>query len=88
LLNSLSLSYPVVEFYRSLNPIRRASLDKAFDYIRDVPFEHGDIITRRLLPPVMVYTYNDGVWRCTYSLGLIPETITYTISVYSVKSIA
>ena len=86
--NRLSLSYPVVEFYRSLNPIRRASLDKAFDYIRDVPFEHGDIITRRLLLPVMVYTYNDGVWRCTYSLGLIPETVVYTIGVHSVKSIA
>ena len=36
----------------------------------------------------MVYTYNDGVWRCTYSLGLIHETIAYTISVHSVKSIA
>ena len=88
MLNSLSLSCPVVEFYRSLNPIRRASLDGAFEYIRDVPFEHGDIITSRLLAPVMVYTYNDGVWRCTYSLGLIHETIAYTISVHSVKSIA
>ena len=86
--NRLSLSCPVVEFYRSLNPIRQASLDKAFDYIRDVPFEHGDIVTSRFMSPVMVYTYNDGVWRCTYSLGLIPETIVFTISVCSVKSIA
>ena len=86
--NRLSLSCPVVEFYRSLNPIRQASLDKAFDYIRDVPFEHGDTVTKRFMPPVMVYTYNDGVWRCTYSLGLIPETIVFTISVRSVKSIA
>ena len=38
------------------------------------------------MPPVMVYTYDDGVWKCTYGLGLVPETTQYLISVHSIQS--
>ena len=84
--NRLSLSSPADKFYRSLNPRDRATLDKVLDYIRDVPFPHGDIITVRYMPPVMVYTYDDGVWKCTYGLGLVPETTQYLISVHSIRA--
>ena len=59
--NQLTFSAEKVRrFYDSLSEDERKSLDVALDYIKSVPFEHGDIITKRLMPTVMVYTYDDG----------------------------
>ena len=62
----------------------RASVDAALDYIRDFPFEHGDIITKRLLPPVVVYEYTDGEWRISYSLSFRPGEVTCDISIWAI----
>ena len=67
-----STSGNAVEFYKALPSQKRQSLDTALDYIRDVPFEHGDLITKRSAPPVVIYTYTDERWRILYTLSAQP----------------
>ena len=81
---SISEDSPAHRLYTSLAPDARVSLDAALDYIRDAPFEHGDLITARLLPPVVVYEYRDDEWRISYSLGISPSGATYEISVHAI----
>ena len=57
----------------------RASLKEALHYIRDVPFEHGHMVTRRMMEPVMMYMYNDENWRIAYTLSKVPGELTYII---------
>ena len=80
--NSLSLGHdsPAHRFYASLRGEARASVDAALEYIRDLPFENGDIIAKRLLPPVVVYEYTDGEWRISYSLSFRPAEVGFHIS--------
>ena len=76
---------PALAFYNSLGPEERTSLDAALDYIRDAPFEHGDLITKRFMPPVIVYVYRDDQWRISYSLSFRPGHYTeYDISIHSI----
>ena len=67
-----STSGKAVEFYKSLPYQKRQSRDTTLDYIRDVPFEHGDIITKRFASPVVIYTYTDEQWRIMYTLSTQP----------------
>ena len=68
-----SASGNAIAFYKALPPQKRQSLDTVLDYIRDVPFEHGDLITKRSAPPVVIYTYTDERWRILYTLSTQPE---------------
>ena len=72
-------------FIDSLDNLSRQSLYEALGYIQDIPFEHGNIITRKMMPPVMVYTYNDGRWRILYSLSGLSGHVEYDIGVYSIS---
>ena len=60
-------------FYLSLDPKQRRSLDRVLDYIRDFPFEHGDVVTKRYTPPVVLYIYADDCWRVSYTLDKYPR---------------
>ena len=51
----------------------RNSLETALDYIRDIPFPHGDTIVSVSMPPVTVYYYNDDRWQITYALSYLPS---------------
>ncbi len=59
-------------------------MDAALEYIRDFPFEHGDIIAKRLLPPVVVYEYTDGQWRISYGLSVLPDEGTLHVSIWAI----
>lgn len=48
------------EFYASLRAEDRDSLDAVLEYIRDVPFPHGDTVTKRLMAPHLVYVFDDN----------------------------
>ena len=72
-------------FIDSLDNPSRQSLYEALGYIQDAPFEHGNIITRKMMPPVVVYTYDDGRWRILYSLSRPSALVDYDISVYSIS---
>ena len=84
---TISEGSPAHRLYTSLTPEARVSLDAALDYIRDAPFPHGDLITARLLPPVVVYEYRDDDWRISYSLGISPTGATYEISVHAIARV-
>ena len=60
-------------------------MDLALDYIKDVPFPHGEVVTARQMPPVTVYEYNDGIWRIAYSLGYQRELGIFDISVWAIR---
>ena len=38
-----------------------------------------------MMPPVMVYTYNDGRWRILYSLSRLSGQVDYDIIVYGIS---
>ena len=59
-------------------------MDAALEYIRDFPFEHGDIIAKRLLPPVVVYEYIDGEWSISYGLSVLPDEGTLHVSIWAI----
>ena len=80
----LSSDSPASRLYPSLTGEERLAIDDALDYIRDFPFEHGDVITKRLLPPVMVYEYADGNWRISYSLSFLPSDASYSIDIWAI----
>lgn len=79
---------PAARLYRSLDPDTRSSLDSALDYIRDVPYPHGEVITTRHMPPVTVYEYNDGTWKVSYGLGYDREQRIFHISVWAIRHLA
>ena len=71
-------------FYDSLTTRERESIDAAFDYIQDFPYEHGNTITRRFAAPVTWYEFNDGQWRILYTLENAPGApLSKTISVFA-----
>lgn len=73
------------DFYNSLNTQDRNSLDEALEYIRDFPFEHGDTIERRLMPPVTIYLFRDDYWRISYSLSFQPtEPFVVDINIFAI----
>ena len=83
--NQLTFSAEKVRlFYDSLSEAERESLDIALDYIKSVPFEHGGIITRRLMSPVMVYTYDDGRWRIMYTLDTQRQPV-FNIRIFGIS---
>ncbi len=85
---SLSSGGPAATFYNSLNPEERRSLDVALEYIRDVPFEHGGIITKRFMSPLMIYVYEDAEWKISYGLSFRPGHYTeYDIGIWSIARV-
>ena len=56
------------EFYASLRVEGRDSLDAVLEYIRDVPFPHGDTVTKRLMTPHLVYVFDDNEWQIAYTM--------------------
>lgn len=72
------------EFYAFLGVEERASLDAVLEYIRDVPFPHGDTITKRLMTPHLVYVFDDNEWQIAYTMQYLPGENSYDISVHSI----
>ena len=72
------------EFYASLGLKDRDSLDAALEYVRDVPFPHGDTITKRLMTPHLVYVFDDNEWQIAYTMRFLPEENSYDISVHAI----
>ena len=81
----ISRNGKATQFYRSLNEEERLSLDEALDYIRDVPFPHGNTIVRRSRPPAFIYYFSDEMWRISYHLSLIhPGGTEYDIEILAI----
>ena len=72
------------EFYESLDWGDKASLASALQYIEDFPFEHANTVTRRYMPPVMIYFFHDDDWRISYSLDKTPGELGFTIHVFQI----
>lgn len=80
-----SVNGNATDFYNSLNTQERNSLDEALEYIQDFPFEHGDTIEKRFMPPVTIYLFRDDCWRISYSLSFHPtESIGVDISIFAI----
>ena len=80
-----SVNGNATDFYASLNTQDRNSLDKVLEYIRDFPFEHGDTIERRYMPPVTIYLFRDDNWRVSYSISSHPtEPLIMDISIFAI----
>ena len=75
---------PAPELYASLKAEERASLDEVLEYIRDVPFPHGDTITKRLMTPHLVYVFDDDEWQIAYTMRFLPKENSYDISVHAI----
>ena len=60
-------------------------MEEAFRYIVEMPFEHGDTITRRLMPPVMLYTYRDESWQIVYTLDRLTGQLDFNINVVAIR---
>ena len=84
--NSLSFTEgsPAAAFYASLGAEERASLDAALEYVRDVPFPHGDIITKRIMAPHLVYVFDDNEWQIAYTMRFLAGESSYDISVHAI----
>lgn len=60
-------------------------LREALRYILEMPFEHGDTITRRMMPPVMLYTYHDENWEIVYTLDRVSGELDFNINVVGIR---
>ena len=82
---SFSSSGNTIPFYAALTVEERRSINRAFDYIQDFPYEHGDVITRKLADPITWYEFDDGQWRILYTMESMPDTpLSKEISVFAV----
>ena len=72
------------DFYASLGVGDRDSLDAVLEYIRDVPFPHGDTVTKRLMTPHLVYVFDDNEWQIAYTMRFLPRENSYDISVHAI----
>ena len=80
-----SVNGNATDFYNSLNTQDRNCLDEALEYIRDFPFEHGETVQRRYMPPVTIYLFRDDRWRISYSLSSHPtEPLRVDISIFAI----
>ena len=73
------------ETYRSLDQEARRSLDSALDYIKDMPFPHGDTIVSVAMSPVVVYYYNDDMWEITFSLSYLKSEQVFRIGIHAIS---
>ena len=69
----ISSSGNAISFYKSLSRKKRCSLEAVLDYIRDFPYEHGEIIKKRFANPVILYVYRDNCWRVSYTMDKRPN---------------
>ena len=83
--NRLTLSEGARHFYQTLDAHRLPSFDEALDYIRDAPFSHGGLIRRESRPPVMMYFYDNGVWRIGYVLSFYADSAIFHIHVLAIS---
>ena len=82
---NLSSSGNARVFINSLDSESRALLEEAFRYIVEMPFEHGDTITRRMMPPVMLDTYHDEYWEIVYTLDKLSGQLDFNINVVAIR---
>lgn len=61
----------------------RAALDEVLEYIREKPVPDGEKITSVLMAPVVIYFYNDGVYKVSYSLSYYPAEQRFHTSVHA-----
>ena len=75
--------------YRTIPAQDRESLDDALEYIQDIPWGHGDIITKRSMPGCRgdLYVYRDDDWDIAYDLHFNPYAVEFTISVWAIDRI-
>ena len=83
--NRLTLSERARRFYQALDEQILSSLDEALDYIRDAPFSHGGLIRREFRPPVMMYFYDDGIWRIGYVLSFYEESAIFHVHILAIS---
>lgn len=57
------------DFYLSLDPVSRESLDTVLERIRQDPEPDGSRIVAISMPPAFIYYYSDGTWQVSYSLS-------------------
>ena len=83
-----SLDGNASQFYRSLSPHQQEELRDALDYIRDVPFEHGDTIVKRVVDSEFIYLYEDDLWRISFKTILQnpSNARSFTISILAITS--
>ena len=82
---SFSSSGNAIPFYAALIAEERRSINRAFDYIQDFPYEHGDVITRKPADPITWYEFDDGQWRILYVMESMPDTpLSKEISVFAI----
>lgn len=73
-------------FYEGLSTKERGALAVALESIRENPVPDGKKITAVLKEPVLVYYYDDGRYRVSYSLSYIPSEERFDIDVYSISA--
>ena len=81
----ISESGPARTVYENLSEEERREVDSRLEYIRDTPFEHGDIVQRFYRPPVVLYVYDDGQWRMSY--GLSHRGAYYDIGIWNIARV-
>lgn len=82
---SFSSSGNPIPFYAALTAEERRSINRAFDYTQDFPYEHGDVIIRKLADPITWYEFDDGQWRILYTMESMSDTpLSKEISVFAV----
>ena len=80
-----SSSGNTIPFYAALTAEERRSINRAFDYIQDFPYEHGNVITRKLADPVTWYEFDDGQWRILCTMESRPDKpLSKDISVFAI----
>ena len=75
---------PAEDTYLSLGQQARNSLDSVLDYIRDMPFPHGDTIVSVFMPPVVVYYYNDDMWEIVFGMSYLPSEQVFRIGIHAI----
>ncbi len=84
---TFSRNGPARSFYASLPYDDRKALDEILEYIKDFPFEHGDIITKRFAPPVYIYVYRDDEWRISYGLSFHRGSVYCDIGIWAISRV-
>ena len=73
-------------FYEGLSAKERGALAVALEHIRENPAPDGKKITAVLKEPVVIYYYDDGTYKVSYTLSYIPSEERFEIAIYSISA--